>query len=127
MAYRPWGYVPIGGIIAWAKSLTGVPALNAGYVECNGQTLSDTASLLNGQVIPDLNGALGDKIQRFLRGAATSGGTGGTESHCHCYNLCCTMVASGSGAYPACCTCGVTCPTATLPSYYQVVWICRIK
>jgi hypothetical protein len=62
--------VPVGGIIPWAKSLTGVPALTDNFVECNGQTLSDGDSPLDGQVIPDLNGDA-----RFLYGASTSGGT----------------------------------------------------
>lgn len=74
---------PVGSILAWHKSLPGVPALLAGgyYVECNGQTLSDSESPLNGQVIPNLNGhasganspTIGRKAQMFLRGATTSG------------------------------------------------------
>jgi len=31
------GNVPIGAIVAWDKSLTGVPALPANFVECNGR------------------------------------------------------------------------------------------
>jgi hypothetical protein len=69
------GICPIGGIIAWAKTLTGVPNLPFGYVQCDGQTLSDSNSLLNGQVITDLNGN-----NYFLRGNSTSGGTGGASS-----------------------------------------------
>jgi len=46
------GYVPVGSILPWAKSLTGVPSLISGgfFVECNGQTLSDAESPLDGQV-----------------------------------------------------------------------------
>ena len=62
--------LPIGSIIAWHKSLTGTPALPAGWVECNGGILDNPDSPLNGQAIPNLNG---DK--RFLRGGTISGDT----------------------------------------------------
>src|SRR5262249_29149755 len=75
------GTVPIGAIIAWDKSLTGVPALPSNFVECNGQTISDSASPLDGQTVRNLNGA-----NRFLRGNSTSGGTGGTASHVHAFS-----------------------------------------
>lgn len=61
--------VPIGGVVWWHKALSGVPStLPWGWVECNGQTLSDAESPLNGQVIPDINGD-----GRFIRANATSG------------------------------------------------------
>lgn len=60
---------PIGTVLAWHKSLTGVPAtLPYGWIECNGQTLSDADSPLNGQVIPDMNGD-----SQFIRGSNVSG------------------------------------------------------
>lgn len=61
---------PIGAVIAWHKSMAGVGPLDpdGGWVECNGQTIVDASSPLNGQVVPDLNGG-----RRFLRGGATSG------------------------------------------------------
>lgn len=64
---------PIGSIIAWHKSFTGVPTLPANWVECDGSAISDSESPLNGQTVPDLNGDA-----RFLRGASTSGTT---QSH----------------------------------------------
>ena len=67
---------PIGGVMAWCKNITGVPTLPGGWVECNGQTLSDTNSPLNGQVIPNLNGS-----NYFLRGDTASGTTGGEAAH----------------------------------------------
>lgn len=70
---------PIGTIKAFDKSTTGVPILPNGWVECNGQTLSDADSPLDGQTIPDLNGSSG--LQRFLRGALTSGTVGGEDQH----------------------------------------------
>lgn len=65
-----YNIVPIGAILPWAKSITGVPALPSNFVECSGQVLSDADSPINGQTIPNLNGDA-----RFLYGAATSGGT----------------------------------------------------
>src|ERR1043166_3858207 len=72
------GSVPIGAIVAWDKSLTGVPALPANFVECNGQTISDPASPLNGRTVRNLNGS-----NQFLRGNSTSGTSGGAASHTH--------------------------------------------
>jgi hypothetical protein len=89
--------VPIGSVVAWLKSYTNTPALGAGWVECNGQVLSDATSVYNGQTIPDLNGT-GVGNHRFLRGQNTSGGTG-------------TVGATGSVDV----------------TYYEVVWIMRIK
>ncbi len=76
--------VPIGGIIAWHKSMTGgTPSLPATgeWVECNGQTLGTVGSAYDNQVIPNLNGAAGGadspgqaaKVAMFLRGGVTSG------------------------------------------------------
>jgi hypothetical protein len=66
--------------MAWFKNMTGVPVISYGWVECNGQTLNDPFSPLNGQVIPNLNGAAGgadtfsnSKVAVYLRGGATSG------------------------------------------------------
>ena len=56
-----------------------MPALPDGWVECNGQTLSDAASPLNGTAMPNLNGTFTTEAGgtssagRFLRGGATSG------------------------------------------------------
>ena len=60
--------VPVGAIIPWVKDLTNTPSLPEGWVECNGQTLSDTESVYDGQTIPDLNSS-----NRFLRGNTSSG------------------------------------------------------
>jgi hypothetical protein len=52
-------YPPIGSIIAWMKNHPGVDAkLPDGWVECNGQLLSDTNSPLHETVIPNLNGVI---------------------------------------------------------------------
>src|ERR1044072_3876321 len=70
--------MPIGGVVGWCKDMPGMPPLPENFAECNGQVLADAASPLDGQTIPDLNGA-----RRFLRGAASSGTTGGSDNHTH--------------------------------------------
>ena len=80
------GTVPVGGIVSWLKNYTNVPSLPDEYVECNGQTLTDAQSVFNGQVIPLLNGTTDDD-KRFLRGATTSGGVGGSSSVSHSHSL----------------------------------------
>ncbi len=60
---------PVGSIIAWHPNLfPQAPALPAGWVRCQGQTLNDPQSPLDGRTIPNLNGQ-----GRFLRGAPSSG------------------------------------------------------
>src|SRR5438045_1983921 len=85
------GEIPIGCVVAWLKSFPSRPALPGNYVECNGQNLNDPASLFHNQPIPDLNGSASQN--KFLRGAATSGGTGGTTCHTH------SVVAAVSGTF----------------------------
>lgn len=73
-----YGMVPIGTIVAWHGNMTGVPGLPTGWLECNGQTIADAASPMNGQAVPNLNSATtsesGDASRgRFLRGHTTSG------------------------------------------------------
>ncbi len=58
--------MPVGSIIAWHKSLYNT--LPSNWVECNGGTVSDSSSPINGSPIPNLNGE-----GRFLRGGTTSG------------------------------------------------------
>ncbi len=69
---------PIGTIVAWHKSMSGVPALPDGWVECDGETINDTSSPLNGQTLPNLNGE-----RRFLRGGSTSGNPEGDALQGH--------------------------------------------
>ena len=110
---------PIGVIMPWLKSYTNTPALPEGWVECDGSTLSDADSVYDGQVIPDLNGD-----NRFLRGNSTSGGTGGTENHTHTNSS--TLQVRDEGTLIGYATTGVN-STSTLPTYYEVVWIMKIK
>ena len=135
---HPMGLVPVGGVVAWLKSLTGTPMLAGEYVECNGQALSDAQSDYNGNLIPNLNGASAG-VQRFLRGSATSGTIAQNEAHSHGEYL----YTSSTGANAINLKAGTTPVTAgtiaalnldvlvqnasSLPSYYEVVWVMRIK
>ncbi len=116
------GIVPIGSVVAWCKNLATAPPLLPNYVECNGQVLADGDSPFDGATIPDLNGSSG--TERFLRGQTTSGGTGGSEIHTH-------RVADGSsftvGSTNAVPPNSDTGGADTKPSFYEVVWIMRIK
>jgi hypothetical protein len=118
--------VPIGMPMGWFKNLPGVPALSGDWVECNGQVLNDAASPLDGITIPDLNGASGPP--RFLRGASASGGTGGAEDHTHGLPLFQPTLGDGGTTdqynIP---NNTITAPASSLPSYYEVVWVVRVK
>jgi len=126
---------PIGTIMAWHKSLggaSGTPSLPEGWVQCDGQTLSDSESVYDGEVIPNLNGGA-----RFLRGSATSGteqapsavtalgGTGSGE----------TFVEDNDGTRSTAFSQGRSVTGAgtpitaykTRPINMSVVWIIRIK
>jgi hypothetical protein len=139
--------VPIGTILGWAKNLTGVPSLPDGWVECNGQILSDTESVLNNQLVPNLNGNDGG-TNYFLRGSSVPG-TGGSLTHSHKtaeindsgshagsdlgFG---TFTASGSycnvGYSSSYCSSGnktrrFTETVSLEPPFYNVVWIMKVK
>jgi len=120
---RSIGDVPIGGIVSWAKTLSGVPSLAEGWVECDGTVLVDALSSLNGQTIPDLNGD-----NRFLRGNSTSGATGGSETHTHTITAPEGGDLSGTAYDYAFESSGAhTGAESTLPTYYEIVWIMRVR
>lgn len=131
---------PIGTLLPWAKSLTGVPTLPVGWMECDGSVVSDSASPMNGTTLPDMNGD-----NRFVRGNSTSGGTGGESthvltvaelaSHGHTFPI---HYFDGGGNYAAVAnlskrtdvsttTAGSNAAHENKPPYYNVVWIIRIK
>ena len=97
--------------------------------------LSDADSPLNGQVMPALNAA-----NRMLKGATTSGATGGQATHTHTIALTTggssstingSIAGAGddvesSGGHTHNATQTSTAETAT-PPYYEVVWIIRVK
>ena len=113
--------MPIGSIIGWLKSFTNTPTLTGGWVQCDGQTLSDAESPYNGVVIPNLN-----STNLFLRGSTSSGSVFTDRQHNH------TLGTGGNGhTYGS----GPNMPTApqttgganNAPPYYTVVFIMRIK
>ena len=118
---RSIGDAPIGSIVAWAKSLSGIPNLAEGWVECDGSVLVDALSPLNGQTIPDLNGT-----DLFLRGNNTSGGTGGATTTPHTHTI--TNDDAQTGPDPLG-NFGVTdsASPSIIPPFYSVVWIMRIR
>ena len=111
--------------MAWLQNLSGTPALPSNFVQCNGQTITDPQSPYSGSTISNLNGS-GAQTQRFLRGSTTSGGTGGSDTNTHYHNI--TFNQNAAGSSP-CSANGSTDNTtiSILPSYYEVVWIIRIK
>jgi len=134
---------PIASIIAWAKNIKTGLTIPACWVECNGQTLNDSESILNGILIPNLNGQ-----NRFLRGNSTSGETGGEEKHTltinemprHNHDINAggsSGVASGVQPTPATTPTpsysnlirytGDDAPHENRPPFYDIVWIIRIK
>lgn len=121
--------VPVGTILMWAKSITGVPALPDGWLECDGSTVSDADSPINGQAVPDLQTG-----NPFIRGSTTSGSTGGSASHTHTLSTSSgnsiidassgdTHVLSGTAGSLK----GTTNAQTNTPSYYEVVFIIKIK
>ena len=91
------------------------------YVRCNGQTLVDPDSPLNGVVIPNLN-----ESNYFMRADYVSGKTGGTSSHNHTTQFTYGVDNSGIG-YRSTQEFLTTSTTAHIPPYYSVVKIMQVK
>lgn len=121
-------FPPIGVICAWDKDFGGVPGstLPECWVECDGSTISDSDSPMDGQVLPNLNGH-----RYFLKGGTSAGSTGPSGSvHQH------TMGDALNTFYTDLSTSYYyvnryhqhTMPNVNHePPYYNVVWIMRIK
>ena len=124
--------MPIGSIIPWCKSFTGVPSIPDRFLECDGSVISDADSPLDGETLPDLLDP-----QSFLRGDTTSGGVVGSDTHTHTISGTTTTntqtqtqdsvggnvsVGAHNHSYS-----GSSDSGSSLPVYYEVVWIMRIK
>jgi hypothetical protein len=124
---------PVGSVFAWLKSFTNTPALNNNWVECNGQVLSDAASLYNGLTIPNLNGSLGAGLKGyFLRGHSSSGSVESSQNLNHRHTASASGSAGGTNNFEYDAG-GNTIYTGyeggdeARPSNYSVVWIMRVK
>ena len=51
--------VPIGGLITFMSGFSGVPIPELNFWKCDGSTVNDKDSLLNGQVLPTVSGTVG--------------------------------------------------------------------
>lgn len=110
--------VPVGTILPWAKSITGIPTLPTGWMECDGSAVSDADSPINGENVPNLNAT-----NKFLRGNTTSGGTGGSATHTHSPTS--QDVGSGSGQLVG--SIGNVSTESSDPAYMDVVYIIKYK
>lgn len=132
VAVRAYGVAPVGAVIAWLQNLAGVPStLPDGFVVCDGRTIADAGSPLNGVTIPNLVNFPSDTnhqigANRFLRGDTVSGRSGGSETHHHTLSDVVSLC-SGSGSLKSAAAATQTDDFPTLPTYYSVVWIMRIK
>lgn len=82
------GFMPIGSVIATFPNLTGAYSCSAttaadsyGFVKCNGQTINDATSPMDGDVVPNINNDV------FLAGSTTAGSTGGNNSSAHTHSV----------------------------------------
>jgi hypothetical protein len=115
----------IGSVFAYLKSYTNTPVLPTDLAECNGQTLSDAESPFNGQVLPNLNGTT-DNDKRFLRGSTTSGTTGGAAGANHNHPVSLNNKEGNTNNIPFMTGTSNT-NVPTIPPYYEVVWVIKIK
>ena len=115
----------VGTIKPIAISIAGMPSnyLTAFWKACAGATLTDAESPLNGVALPNLN-----STQRFLRGKATSGTTGGSDTHNHTVSVT-SHVNNGTGAegFTSGTTDVNTSTSSTLPAYYEVPFYIKVK
>jgi uncharacterized membrane protein YgcG len=82
---------PVGAVIAWFGSLSGVPTLPSGWQLCDGSQITDARSPMKTQYTPNINGN-SEATKFFMRGSTTSGTTGGS------YNGAGDLYMSGGGS-----------------------------
>ena len=119
--------IPLGGLVAFAKGLSGVPQTYPdSFVECDGSAISDADSPFDGQTLPDIN-----STQRFIRGATTSSTTSDVTTHNHTTGAANFQVSADNAAVVTMAAPSHhhnNVPTANnLPKYYTIVWLMRIK
>ncbi len=117
--------IPIGGIMQWYGDLYGLILPN-NFVRCEGGTVSDPASPINGQLIPNFKNL-------FPMGNVTAGLSGGATSHNHFStaptgNADTGNPSGGQASFlmnPG--TAYITASANALPPYITTVYIMRIK
>ena len=120
----------VGTIKAYLADISGIPSnnLTAFWQLMDGTTISDSESPLDGQTVRDLNAN-----NEFLRGADTSGGTGGsttTGTVTTGSNKWTNITEGGQGldlTAQAQSDAGNHSHKATQPPFLDVVWIIKIK
>lgn len=119
----------VGTIKAYHKAMSGIPSNNftAFWAECDGSTLSDSESPLDGVALPDLL-----TPSSFLRGDETSGTVGGADTHTHAFTSGTPSALDGSGSGSASGSAvhthtGTTDADTTVPKHMTVVWIIKKK
>lgn len=135
--------IPIGAIVAFAKSLPGCPELPVNFEECDGHVCVADDSPFLGVALPNLNGA-GEDPQRFLRGAGASGAVGGEDehvlsidelaAHVHGIPYAHHSIAAGEtdleglpgGLHQNSQGAGSDLPHENRPPFYEVVWVMRV-
>lgn len=131
---RARGNCPVGTVLAWLKSHGGNPydALPTGWVEVNGQTISDADSPFNGRSLPNLNGYTADADHvfgknQYLRGNTSSGPSSyGAEEHSHGVIGSQSACSGDDASYHPYTSISIE-NASHLPPSYNVVWIIRIK
>lgn len=136
VAGRP-GEVPIGGVISWYKAQAGVGSLLPdGYVECNGQVLSDPQSPMTGQTIPDLNGSISAQPNFTRHGTSASNARqgnldGATSVPATTVTSSTSQAALASGTNfltsVSISASGAALQSAILPSYFTLVAVMRVR
>ena len=133
-----YGIVPIGGIVAWMKTLcfgTSAELLIPNFLECNGQVVADGGSPFDGMALPDL------RTGQILKGNTTSGTTGGASTHAHTVpassgdwglhgsytatSLC--VLASGANSAANDLATSGSSDTNNMPAYYTLVFMMKVK
>ncbi|MAH49948.1 hypothetical protein CMI37_29285 [Candidatus Pacearchaeota archaeon] len=115
-----------------------VPELPDNWLECNGQTISDADSPINGMTLPNLHTAVEETHGRFLRGQVEGGATGQTEGsqikahiHNNQYGASGSRESMGAGSEfgwpPTNRNVDSTGGSESRPVSFTVCWIMRIK
>jgi hypothetical protein len=130
--------IPIGVAIPWFGSMTGCPALPDGWWLCDGSTITDPESPLNGQAAPAIN-----NTGRFVRGSTVSGtlqeqataknglsGSAGIPTYpTSTQGFTSNLVGSGTSTQGGTETVGISLSgdAETRPINISAIWVIRIK